>query len=184
MLSLAPTRIPHQVYEDLHVVGGAVVVLKREYPREQLWIPFEGMTLFFKAEPRKTIPAIPPQPTPPKFPARPYAVIGDHDRIMYPRDNAQFAKQYVLPFKEHKRLNNGAIKALKKHHFPLWEKNPNAQSKQAIETLFHIDVRGHTRPDIEAWCDETLRGRYFVRGDRTIYFELEFDCMMAKMYFS
>ncbi len=179
MNALRPTPIPHQDYQDLHVVGGAVILLRKEYPREQLWLPFEG-TLLFKAAP----PEKPPVPyNKHNFPARPYVLTSDHERIMYPRDNAQFAKQYVLPFKEHKRLNNGAIKALKKHHFPLWEKNPNSESKKAEETLYQLTVSGFTRLDIEEWCNEYLRGRYFVRGEKTIFFELQFDCMMAKMYF-
>ena len=83
-------------------------------------------------------------------------------------------------------MNNGAMKALKKHHFPLWDKNPRSKSPQVIETLFHLDLdtREHQRVDIEAWCNDNLRGRYFLRSDRVIYFELEFDALMAKMYFS
>ena len=178
---IRPRAVLPTVYEDLHVVGD-VMVLKRVYDRNQLWLPF-GNTILFKSEPK-------PEPVPSytrhNFKERAYVMVSDQARMMYPRDNSLYAKQYVLPFKEHKRVNNGAMKALKKHHFPLWDKNPRSKSPQVIETLFHLDLdtREHQRVDIEAWCNDNLRGRYFLRSDRVIYFELEFDALMAKMYFS
>lgn len=178
--STHPIAVLSTVYEDLHVVGD-VMVLKQVYDRDQLWLPL-GDTILFKAE---------PSPTPPipyarhNFKDRTYVAISDQARMMYPRDNSIYAKQYVLPFAEHKRVNNGALKALKKHHFPLWDKRPNANSKQVMDDLFSLNLdRTHERFDIEAWCNENLRGRYYLRSDRVIYFELEFDALMAKMYFS
>ena len=170
-----------KAYANLHIAGGPnVCVLRQEYDRDQLWLPL-GTVFLFDAVPLN--PAPPPY-TKHNFKERAYVLLPDHARIMYPRDNSQYAKQYVLPYKEHKRLNNGAMKALKKHQFPLWDKRANCESKQVMDCLFTLDVFGHTREDIEDWCDENLRGRYFLRANRTITFELEFDCLMAKMYFS
>lgn len=180
MSATIPHTVLHKVYQDLHVVGGDVIVMAREFDRNQLWLPL-GTTFLFKAEER---PAPPAPYAKHNFKERAHVRISDQARIMYPRDNAMFAKQYVLPYVEHKRINNGAMKALKKHHFPLWDKRPNCHSKNIVDCLFDLDVYGFTRQAIEAWCNENLRGRYFVRGDRTIMFELEFDAMMAKMYFS
>lgn len=169
-------------YTNLHIAGGDnVCVMRGEFDRNQLWLPL-GTVFIFDAVPLPQPP--PPQPTTGKIKERTYVLLPDHARIMYSRDNSLYAKQYVLPYREHKRLNNGAVKALKKHHFPLWDKRENCQSKQVMDCLFSLDVYGHDRADIEKWCDDNLRGRYFLRANKTLFFELEFDCLMAKLYFS
>lgn len=171
--------IPERVVDLVYVAGAEVVVLKEQYDRRQLFLPL-GTVFVFEAESR-------PQAVPyarHKFNNRAYAKIDETHRIMYPRDHAAHAKQYVLPYAEHKRMNNGAMKALKKHGFPLWDKTCDFDTKNPFECLNSLEVINFHRPDIEAWCDSNLRGRYFIRDHRVIYFELSFDAMMAKMYFT
>lgn len=178
---MIPVKAWPKANADLHYAGAEdVCVMRYQYDRDQLWLPLDT-TFLFEAFP------LDPEPEPykkHKFKNHPYVQIEDAARIMYPRDNVVYAKQYVLPFKEHKRVNNGAMKALQRHQFPLWDKKPNCNKKPITECLFSLKVSGYSRQEIEAWCNENLRGRYFLRREQVIYFELEFDCLMAKMYFS
>ena len=185
MITTIPAPALPKTFDGLHIVGGPVCVLEQDYSVNQHWLPL-GTTFAFNAEPA---PERPVPYTPHNFKSTPvFLQIEDRHRLMYPRDHANHPKQYVLPFIEHKRVNNGAMKALAKHGFPLWDRAPMSdepkKGTKAEDVLFQIEIAGHYRLNIEKWCNENLRGRYYIRGERLVIFELEFDAMMAKMYFS
>lgn len=176
-----PTSFPDSGHQYVRYVGpNTAVWLKQKYDPNQGWLDF-GDTFLFDVEHQ---PAPPPPYTRFNFGKKNdpvYVKIPDDARVMYPR-GPMWNNQHILPFAEHKRINNKHLKSLGKHNFPGWDRIPG---KTGLESLHRVSVSViETREDIEEWCNLHLRGRYHIRDARHLTFELSFDAMMAKMRFS
>lgn len=154
---------------SVYIVGDPPIILKNSYDFAQLWFDFMRGTVF-----KKNIEEDSPPPV--KKKNNTYVYIEDIYRKLYSTDGS-YANQLVLPFIEGKRITNSEFTKMKADGFRAWDKD----SKGDIYGL-NIETP-ETRGNIEEWCKNNCKRRFYVTSNKKIFFQDENDFIIARLRF-
>jgi hypothetical protein len=157
---------------SFHVVGREFMILTGRYNPDQGWFHFMDRAVFAATPTPQLVPYVRA-----KIPNKVFAQISEDDRKLYPSPKVA-PGQFVLPFQEGKRVSNAQFKQMSDSGFTTWAKDSDGE----ICTVRILSA--DKRDDILAWCMDTCRHRFHLKGAQSISFESEIDALIAKMRFS
>jgi len=155
--------------ENIRVVGSSPIILKNFYDSSQFWFEFMSGAIFPTYLEEAPIP-------PKKIKNTTYVSIEDKCRKLYPTDSC-YNNQWVLPFIEGKRITNSEFTKMKIDGFHSWDKDSDG-------CLYVLHIEAHeTRLNIEEWCKNNCRLRFYINSNKRIFFQCANDFIIARLRF-
>jgi len=154
----------------VQIVGEQPLVLSQDYDPRQFWLPFSNFLILF----------LRPQPehhekiSIKKRLERTFAIVSHHHRPLYVFE--ENVPQLLLPFKGWRKVSKTGWIRLTDAKHPGWERD-------AENRLYNFGFDPKQHEDVEAFCEDNCRGRFYLKKKGRIFLELQTDFLITKIAF-